>query len=744
MGAPCSDSRWGDGDARGYLNGYRVLVFGFLVSVVLLGNVPAASASTTFKWSGGAAQGFRGWSNSGNWGMGLAPSSLEPVTLEFTRLTSPNCTTSPPIDTCYESENNVSGLDVESLDVEDSETYVIAGEPITLGSGGLDVAPATNTTEQTGSILAMPVKLDAQQTWSIAGQSSDKEIDGNQFVLLEEVSGPGEPLNVSLSDGGGLVLVNEDEVGPLSFEGADSNRGGILNGVVELFGAQLNASDHQPVSFKHIFAIGTGATGPLTTNSASIVVVPGEKKVERLEAQGAKFDPSSRLTFVVTNTGTDAGREYAQLTSSGLVNLEGAELVVEAEDSCKALQAGTTYNFVTSTGGIAGSFGDAGEGDEIPIAFPKGCSIEQTLEIHYQRSGGTQTVTGTVIPGNTSTTRLEVSPAAPTTNETVTLQAIVSSNGGESPFGTVQFVVGGTPIAACDDELVIATTSGYAATCRTSFAAARSPHQISAVFTPEPSINVRGSSATQELTVGQAPTTTILQSASGAFVNQSVTYTATISAPVAGPTMPSETVQFRDGTTPIPSCAAVPIQGGASPAIVTCNVTYSSQGEHSVTASYSGDTNFEGSTSAAQTLVVKPNPEALNLLLGSPEEQEPEPGEAKLQNTNILINVHFVAETKLACHGSAGCKGKVSLWVRESAKTKHGKRGFRSVEIGSGVFAIAAGKTAGIDIHLNMAGHIFLESHHGRVDAYLKLAQESETAQISVRLVEAKPIRKKS
>jgi hypothetical protein len=741
MGASCKDLRRKDGGARGYRSRYLLLLFGFLVSATLLVSVPAALAYTTFKWSGEAAKASRGWANSGNWEGGLAPSSFEPVALEFPQLTSANCTASPPVDTCYESENNVSGMDVESMQVEDSQTYVIAGEPITLGSGGLNVAPATNTTEQIGSIMAMPVTLGARQTWSIAGQSNDEAIDGNQFVLLEEVSGAGQPLNISLSDGGGLVLVNEDEVGPLSFEGADSNRGGILNGVVELFGAQLNASDHESVSFNHVFAIGTGATGPLTTDAASIVVEPGEKKAERLEVQGATFDPKSRLTFAVTSTGTAAGREYAQLISSGLLNLEGAELVVAAEDSCKMLPAGTIYNFITSTGGIAGSFGDAGEGDEIPVTFPKGCTIKQTLQIHYERSGASETVTGTVVASNASTTRLEVSPAAPTTNEVVTLLATVSSSGSEPSFGTVQFASDGIPISACDREPVTAAASGYAATCRTSFAATRSPHQLSAVFTPELGINVRGSSATGDITVSRAPTTTFLQVASGAFVNESVTYTATISTPVSGPTLPSGTVQFTDGTTPIPSCSALPLQGGDLPTKVTCQVTYPSQGEHNVTVSYSGDTNFEGSVSAAQKLVVEPSLGAPSPLLGS--SGEPELGEAKLEGTTVPVHAHVLAEVRVACHGSTSCKGKVSLWVREPIKAKHGKRDFRSVEIGSGVFSIADGKTAGIDIRLNTAGRAVLASHHGQVEAYLKLAQESETTQTSVRLVEAKPATKK-
>ncbi|HXC23635.1 MAG TPA: hypothetical protein VNU28_03535, partial [Solirubrobacteraceae bacterium] len=188
-----------------------------VVGAVLVG-APVASASSTLKWSGEAAKTSRGWDNASNWEAGVIPSSSEPVALEFPTLTSANCTSSPPTDTCYESENDVNGLDVESLQVEDSQTYLIAGKQIALGGGGLTVAPTTKTTAQTGSILAMPIALGVAQTWNIAGQNGDKAIDGNQFVLLEEVSGAGHSLNVKLSEGGGLVLANEDELGSLSLE----------------------------------------------------------------------------------------------------------------------------------------------------------------------------------------------------------------------------------------------------------------------------------------------------------------------------------------------------------------------------------------------------------------------------------------------------------------------------------------------------------------------------------------------
>ncbi len=353
----------------------RVAVLGLVVTGVVLLVTPVALAASTFRWSGGAAEGSRGWANAANWEGDSAPSSSEPVALEFPMLTA-GCASSSPADTCYESENNVSGLHLESMRVEDSQTYVIAGEPITLEGGGLTAGPATDTTEPIGSIVALPIALGASQTWDIAGQGGDGAIDGNQLLLVEEVTGD-QPLHVKLSEGGGLDLANENEVGPLNFEGADPNQAGIFNGVVELLGAQLNASDHEPVSFNHVFVIGTGATGPLTTNAASVVVETGGKKAERLAVQSATFDPESLLTFAVNSTGPEAGLDYGQLTSTGAVDLDNVELLVAAADSCKALSTGQLYTLVTTTGALTGSFGNAGEGAEVPVEFAKGCNLNK-------------------------------------------------------------------------------------------------------------------------------------------------------------------------------------------------------------------------------------------------------------------------------------------------------------------------------------------------------------------------------
>jgi CSLREA domain-containing protein len=78
-------------------------------------------------------------------------------------------------------------------------------------------------------------------------------------------------------------------------------------------------------------------------------------------------------------------------------------------------------------------------------------------------------------------------------------------------------------------------------------------------------------------------------------VGQSVTFTATVASnPAGNPTAVTGSVIFKDGATPIAGCNGVAL----SSAQAQCVTTFGS-GAHSVTAVYSGDGNFDPSTSSA-------------------------------------------------------------------------------------------------------------------------------------------------
>lgn len=91
---------------------------------------------------------------------------------------------------------------------------------------------------------------------------------------------------------------------------------------------------------------------------------------------------------------------------------------------------------------------------------------------------------------------------------------------------------------------------------------------------------------------------TLTSSANPAVASQTITFTATVSANVRGVTaVPTGTVTFLDGAT---SLGSATLTGG----VATFNTSNLAVGAHSITAQYSGDSNFHSRTSTVLSQVV--------------------------------------------------------------------------------------------------------------------------------------------
>ena len=114
-------------------------------------------------------------------------------------------------------------------------------------------------------------------------------------------------------------------------------------------------------------------------------------------------------------------------------------------------------------------------------------------------------------------------------------------------------------------------------------------------------------------TVLYSATDTVASSLNPAQVGSPVTYTATVSG--TGPT-PTGTVTFEDAGVPISTCGSsgvVTLSGG----VATCTVTYSATGSPSITAPYSGDSNYASSTSNTVNETVTSGQLHISVLTGS-------------------------------------------------------------------------------------------------------------------------------
>ncbi len=553
-------------------------------------------AQADFTWSGAAPGGQPFWSNASNWVGGTAPSG-NVGTLSFPALRSSACISSPETDTCYQSENDVSGLHPNSVSIEDglhgfgATAYAISGAGISLGAGGITAAP----TEMYdygggGASINLPIVLAADQTWSITGSDL-----GAWLSVGGAVTGRTAKLTVNLRLGTHLSLYADDEVGSVTVTGSGSGPGyvGLGPGTT----GTLNFADGNPVSFgggTDLYA-DPGRTGPLTMSGGVVGVGQTYSTTaaqNQLSVNGAvSLDSSSQLAMYINQAGTSAGTDYSQLHASGNVNLGGAALILSG--SCSQLHIGDVLSLVTTAGSLNGTFSALPDGSTASVPCSHGTP---TVRIHYTPNS----VTATVLTGfnEEPTTTALTAPASAVTNEPVTLGSMVAASSG-TPTGTVRFDNHGAPILGCTARPL--NNSG-AATCRTSFAADSSPESLTATYMPSSGSGFQGSSSSpMALSVGKDSTTTALAVSNGnPNVGQGVTFTATVTPGHAGAVFPSGSVKFFDGGSAISSCSSQPLTGTKA----TCTVTYASPGLHSITASYAGDTNFTGSPSPAQTVTV--------------------------------------------------------------------------------------------------------------------------------------------
>src|SRR6202030_231218 len=128
-------------------------------------------------------------------------------------------------------------------------------------------------------------------------------------------------------------------------------------------------------------------------------------------------------------------------------------------------------------------------------------------------------------------------------------------------------------------------------------------HTVTANYSGDTSfLTSTGDDAAAPQVVNQASTTTTLESVANPSVSgETVTFTASVAATAPGSGTPTGTVNFLEGSTTLAS--GVSLNGSDQATFTTSSLTV---GSHTITANYSGDTNFStstGSDSAAPQVV---------------------------------------------------------------------------------------------------------------------------------------------
>jgi hypothetical protein len=195
----------------------------------------------------------------------------------------------------------------------------------------------------------------------------------------------------------------------------------------------------------------------------------------------------------------------------------------------------------------------------------------------------TQTVSASAIATMTS---LATMPNPSSYGQSIILTAGVSPSAGTgTPTGSITFMDGATVLGSSAlDASGLATFSTSGLSIGT--------HSLTAQYSGDGVFSGSTSSAVLQVVNKTDTTTGLTSNRNPSNVGQPVTFKATVS-----PSMATGTVQFFDGPT---------LLGGVAVSSGSASLTVSglSAGSHAITATYSGDGNYNGSVSGVLTQVV--------------------------------------------------------------------------------------------------------------------------------------------
>ncbi len=211
----------------------------------------------------------------------------------------------------------------------------------------------------------------------------------------------------------------------------------------------------------------------------------------------------------------------------------------------------------------------------------------------------TTTLQSSTSPAVPTQTNASSSPASPVVGQAVTLSATVTvpSPGTGTATGTVTFSdAGGTLCSA-----PLSDASPDSASCNTTYTGTQTD-AVTASYNGDSNYAI--SQGTTDVTVGpDATSTTVTSTPNPSVVGQPVTFTGAVAVTAPGVGAPTGTVTFSGNAGAL--CTAN--LNASAPGQASCITTYAAATAESVTATYSGDTNDQTSTSAPLPQTVNPD-----------------------------------------------------------------------------------------------------------------------------------------
>ncbi len=342
---------------------------------------------------------------------------------------------------------------------------------------------------------------------------------------------------------------------------------------------------------------GTQTVGPLALDAAGKATIPGLALAVGTHTISATYngDPN----FGGTTTTTSLSQVVNKAPTATALSVVPATVVYSQNVVLTATVTVPVPGAGTPTGTVTFAVDGVAQGSAVSISGSGVASVTlsalavgtRSITATYNGDGSFATSVSTAssetVNKADSATALRTSLTPSPIGSPVTLTATVTprSPATATPGGQVNFLEGSTVLGS--------GTVGAGGVATLSFTFTGGTHTVTAVYVGDGNFNTSTSSSITQVVTKANTTTTVISSKAMAIVGRDVTFTITV-ASTNSLAVPGGSVTIVDGTTTLGTVVLV----NGSAAFTT---RFAAAGSHRIGVTYSGDSNFNGSSAASLT-----------------------------------------------------------------------------------------------------------------------------------------------